>query len=94
MHALGRASMDSPRPLPPLERHLFPAATVPPLPSQWPFGGGSHFGGSSYSSSSSTSSGPESPGTPGTTPPMQRRLSMQRTSSIRRLDSLADMAIG
>jgi hypothetical protein len=48
----------------------------------------------SYSSSSG-SSRPDSPGTPSAQPPpLQRRLSMQRTASIRRLDSLADMCVG
>ncbi len=89
----GRASMDS-RPLPPLERHLRSAATAPPIPCWAPGGGGSSGGYSGNGSYSSTGSGPESPGTPTAAPPMLRKLSMQRTASIRRLDSLADMNIG
>jgi hypothetical protein len=103
-HVRTRASMDSPRPLPPLERHLRTAPTAPPTamlpctPSSIRCPPAAHLmpgsAAGSYSSSSG-SSRPDSPGTPSAQPPpLQRRLSMQRTASIRRLDSLADMCVG
>lgn len=109
-HAMMRASMDSPRPLPPLERHVLRTATTTPAsalqqshfapggikcPSAMGGSNGGHSAASSYSSSGG-SSRPDSPGTPGAhPPPLARKLSMQRTASKSAgLDTLAAMNIG